>query len=467
VLFHSGDFAAFFAVVILIYGLLGGRPLAAGLTAASYFFYGYIQPYYVLLLFLLTLSDYAIGLAAHRFRARWHGVLLSVVVNFGTLAYFKYANFGLETARAALDLSGLHVDMPRVTVLLPIGISFHVFQSFAYVMDVLHGRIAPCRSFLQYALYVSWFPQLVAGPIERPGRLMPQLAAVEERKAGFAERLPHAAALFAEGWIRKLAADVLSPTADVFFDAPAAATSSEAVFGIFAFGLQIYGDFSGYSRMAQGVSHAFGVDLMENFDRPYLARSFREFWRRWHISLSTWFRDYVYFPLGGNHQGPARARANILATMLLSGLWHGAGWTFLLWGAVHGAFMLLERARGAPGRHASATLGRALVLPGVFLAWVPFRAADLDAVVACYGAIGHGGWAPPSLGFLFGAAVVLLADVFRVPLAATDAPARAAGWRGRAWIGRGVLWPACGVVVALLTHLFWGAAEKAFIYFRF
>jgi alginate O-acetyltransferase complex protein AlgI len=466
VLFHTVDFAAFFGAVILLYGLLRGPWLLAALTAASYFFYGYIQPYYVVLLFLLTLSDYAIGLVAGRFRARWHGVLVSFIVNFGALAYFKYANFGLDNARAALDFLCFHVEMPRVTAVLPIGISFHIFQSFAYVMDVLYGRIAPCRSFIHYALYVSWFPQLVAGPIERPGRLLPQLAAIEERKAGFTSRLPHAAALFAEGWIRKMAADVLSTSADVFFDAPAAASTSDAVFGIAAFGLQIYGDFSGYSRMAQGVSHAFGVDLMENFDRPYAARSFREFWRRWHISLSTWFRDYVYFPLGGNRRGAARERANILATMLLSGLWHGAGWNFLLWGAMHGAFMLLQSASRGFWERTPAAVTRPLVWLAVFLAWVPFRAADFGSVLACYRALGHGGWAPPSLGFLFGGVLVVLADLFRVPLAAR-APAGAAGGRRWAWLGRGALWPAAGVVVAFLTHLFWGAAEKAFIYFRF
>jgi D-alanyl-lipoteichoic acid acyltransferase DltB (MBOAT superfamily) len=466
VLFHTVDFATFFGLVILLYALLRGPWLLAALTAASYFFYGYIQPYYVVLLFGLTLSDYAIGLLAHRFRARWHGVLVSFVVNFGALAYFKYANFGLDNARAALDFLGFHVEMPRVTAVLPIGISFHIFQSFAYVMDVLYGRIAPCRSFVHYALYVSWFPQLVAGPIERPGRLLPQLAAIEDRKAGFTSRLPHAAALFAEGWIRKMAADVLSTSADAFFDAPAAASTSDAVFGIAAFGLQIYGDFSGYSRMAQGVSHAFGVELMENFDRPYAARSFREFWRRWHISLSTWFRDYVYFPLGGNRRGAARERANILATMLLSGLWHGAGWNFLLWGAMHGGFMLLESVSRGFWRRAPAALTLPLVWLAVFLAWVPFRAADFGSMLACYRALGHGGWAPPSLGFLFGGALVVLADLLRVPLAAPD-PTRAAGWRGWAWIGRGALWPAAGVVVALLTHLFWGAAEKTFIYFRF
>ena len=313
-LFHTADFAAYFAVVAALYGFLGGRGLLLALTAASYFFYGYIQPYYVVLLVALTLSDYLIGLFAARFRARWHAVVLSCVVNFGALAYFKYANFGLETTRAALDVLGLHLELPRLDVLLPIGISFHIFQSFAYVMDVLHGRVAPCRNFLHYALYVSWFPQLVAGPIERPGRLIPQLATIEERKPGFAARLPHAAALFAEGFIRKLAADVLSTAADSFFDAPAAASSSDAVSGIVAFGLQIYGDFSGYTRMAQGISHALGVELMENFDRPYAARSFQDFWRRWHISLSTWFRDYVYIPLGGNRKGAARERANILVT---------------------------------------------------------------------------------------------------------------------------------------------------------
>jgi len=349
---------------------------------------------------------------------------------------------------------------------LPIGISFHIFQSFAYVMDVLYGRIAPCRSFIHYALYVSWFPQLVAGPIERPGHLLPQLAVIEESQAGFAARLPHAVSLFAEGWIRKMAADLLSTSADAFFDAPAGASTSDAVFGIAAFGLQIYGDFSGYSRMAQGASHALGVDLVENFDRPYAARSFREFWRRWHISLSTWFRDYVYFPLGGNRKGPVRERANILATMLLSALWHGAGWTFLLWGAMHGAFMLVESLSRGFWQRAPAMLTRPLVWVAVFLAWVPFRAADFGSVLACYRALGHGGWTPPSLGFLFGAGVVILVDLWRVPLAA-PAPTTAPGWRGWASVGRGALWAATGVVFALVTHLFWGAAEKAFIYFRF
>jgi alginate O-acetyltransferase complex protein AlgI len=465
VLFHTIDFAAFFGGVILLYGLLRGPWLLAALTGASYFFYGYIQPYYVVLLFLLTLSDYLIGRVAGRFRTRWHGVLISVVVNFGALAYFKYANFGLDNARAALDFFGLHVEMPRVSVLLPIGISFHIFQSFAYVMDVLYGRIAPCRNLLHYALYVSWFPQLVAGPIERPARLLPQLVSIEHRKDGFASRLPHAAALFAEGWIRKLAADLLAPSADAFFDAPATASSSDAVFGIVAFGLQIYGDFSGYSRMAQGASHALGVALMENFDRPYAARSFREFWRRWHISLSTWFRDYVYFPLGGNRRGAARERANILATMLLSGLWHGAGWNFLLWGAIHGSLMLLESVTSGFWRRAPAMVTRPLVCAAVFLAWVPFRAADLDSVLASYRALAHGGWTAPSLGFLFGTALVVLVDRRRVPLAepAPPAPAR---WRW-VWPGWIALWPAAAVVVAVLTHVFWGAAEKAFIYFRF
>jgi alginate O-acetyltransferase complex protein AlgI len=218
--------------------------------------------------------------------------------------------------------------------------------------------------------------------------------------------------------------------------------------------------------MAQGVSHALGVDLVENFDRPYASRSFREFWRRWHISLSTWFRDYVYFPLGGNRKGATRERSNILATMLLSGLWHGAGWTFLLWGTMHGALMLLESVSRGFWRGAPAALTRPLVLIAVFLAWVPFRAADFGSVLACYRALGHGGWAPPSLGFLFGTALVILVDLLRVPLAAPDEPS-AAGRHDWAWHGHTTLWPVASVLVALLTHLFWGATEKTFLYFRF
>jgi D-alanyl-lipoteichoic acid acyltransferase DltB (MBOAT superfamily) len=467
VLFHTADFAVFFVVVALLYGALRGSALVAALVAASWFFYGYIQPYYVALLLGLTLSDYAIALLADRFKARWHAVLLSCLVNFGTLAYFKYAGFGLDAARGALGLLGFAVELPRVEVLLPIGISFHVFQSFAYVMDVIHGRIAPCRSFLHFALYVAWFPQLVAGPIERPGRLLPQLVTIDERRAGFAARLPHAAALFAEGAIRKLAADVLAATSDFFFDAPRAATSAEAVLGIVAFGLQIYGDFSGYTRMAQGVSHAFGVELMESFDRPYLARGFRDFWRRWHVSLSSWFRDYVYIPMGGGARGFARQQLNVLATMLLSGLWHGASWTFPLWGAMHGGLVVLENATRGFWRRAPAALTVPLVWLGVFLAWVPFRAADLATTVDCYRALGHGGLSPPSLGFLFGALVLLLADLLRVPLAPPSPQEAPAG----AWIGtprlRGALWPVAAVLVAVVAHVFWGAGEKAFIYFRF
>jgi alginate O-acetyltransferase complex protein AlgI len=295
---------------------------------------------------------------------------------------------------------------------------------------------------------------------------MPQLVSLEERRAGFASRLPHAVALFAEGFIRKMAADLLSPIADGFFDVPSAASTSDAAFGILAFGLQIYGDFSGYSRMAQGVSHGLGVDLMENFDRPYAALSFREFWRRWHISLSTWFRDYVYFPLGGSRKGPGRERVNILATMLLSGLWHGAGWTFLIWGATHGILMVIESLGRGFWPRVPAALTRPLVLVAVFLAWVPFRAADFGSVLACYRALGHGGWAPPTLGFLFGAGLLVLVDLVRVPLAA-PAPASPAGVRGWRALGQAARWPVAGVVVALLTHVFWGASEKAFIYFRF
>lgn len=464
-LFHTLDFAVLFSAVVLLYGLLRGPWLLMALTGASYFFYGYIQPQYAVLLFLLTLSDYLIGRAASRFKKRWHGVLLSFVVNFGTLGYFKYANFGLQNARAALELFGFSVELPRVDLLLPIGLSFHVFQSFAYVVEVLYGRVAPCRNFVLYALYVSWFPQLVAGPIERPDRLMPQLAHIEGTRGGFASRLPRAAALFAEGWIRKMAADVVSTTADVFFDAPSGASTSDAVFGILAFGLQIYGDFSGYSRMAQGASHALGVDLRENFDRPYWARSFRDFWRRWHISLSTWFRDYVYVPLGGNRQGPSRERVNIVGTMLLSALWHGAGWTFILWGAMHAVFMVLESRTRGFWRNAPAALTRPLVFVAVFLAWVPFRAADLDTVLECYRALGHGGWESPTVAFVFGAAALVLVDLLRVPLS-VPASSPWAGGRRRG-LARGAVWASAGILVALTTNLLWGAAEKAFIYFRF
>ncbi len=358
--------------------------------------------------------------------------------------------------------------MPRVDVVLPIGISFHVFQSFAYVMDVLHGRIAPCRNFVHYALYVSWFPQLVAGPIERPGHLLPQLVAVDDGKAGFASRLPHAAALFAEGWIRKLAADVLASDRGRLLRRPRRRfLLRRGRSGSWPSGCRSTATSADTRRMAQGASHALGVDLVENFDRPYAARGFREFWRRWHISLSTWFRDYVYVPLGGNRRGPARQRANVVATLLLSGLWHGAGWTFLLWGAMHAALILLEGveprllAASARGVDPPAGLGRRLPrlgsLPGRRHGLRPRvlprpGARGLDAALARLPGSGPWSWS------------------WSTSFASRCWPPhrhRRRGWLGWAWVGRGALWVAAGVAVASVTHLFWGAAEKAFIYFRF
>src|SRR5579872_1513643 len=375
------------------------RWLWALLASASYVFYGWAQPQYLLLIFSTSIIDYWVSNWFVNRRHLWRlGIVLSAIGNFGVLAYFKYANFFIENFQAALQAIGVHADPFMLKVILPIGISFHTFQSFSYIVDVLKGRYPPCKSPVLFLLYVCYFPQLVAGPIERAHQLLPQLARIPDIRFRMAERVPQAALLFAEGWLRKTFADWMALSANAFFRQKlVGATASEAAFGILAFGFQIYGDFSGYTRMAQGISWLFGVRLMENFNIPYAAVSFRDFWKRWHISLSLWFRDYLYIPLGGNQGSRLRGYLNLFLTMVISGLWHGAAWTFLLWGAMHGAFMAIERAGRDLGIRPPTIISRPLVLLLTFLAWVPFRAPSVRATIDCYRALGHPGWAWPSL----------------------------------------------------------------------
>mgnify|MGYP000897754368 CR=1 FL=1 len=378
-IFSSITFAIFFAIVLA----LSRAPLSDAahkrvLLVASQLFYAVWSPPYVVLLWFSTVVDYALAKRLHATEeagARRALLVVSVVVNLSMLGFFKYGAFFIENVRAL----GLDVRAPEGFV-LPVGISFYTFQTLSYTIDVYRRRLVPSSGFADYALFVSFFPQLVAGPIVRAAELLPQLA--RPRRASL-DDVAYGLVLLAAGLAQKvLIADaLLAPIADSVFGAPHPVTMTDAWIGTLAFTGQIFCDFAGYSTCAIGCARALGYALPVNFRAPYAAVGFSDFWRRWHVTLSSWLRDYLYIPLGGSAHGPARTALALVVTMLLGGLWHGAAWTFVLWGALHGAYLVVERALRAalPGvDHAAARLlGSAATFLAVVVAWVPFRATSL------------------------------------------------------------------------------------------
>jgi D-alanyl-lipoteichoic acid acyltransferase DltB (MBOAT superfamily) len=379
VLFNSYAFWIFFALVWAVYRLLPHRGQNLLLLGASYFFYGCWDWRFLPLILTTTLVSYstALGIAASDSKRRRRLLMTAAAtVSLGLLAFFKYWGFFTESTAEMLTWLGFHADPTVLKIVLPAGISFYTFQTMSYTIDVYRGQVKVTRHFTDYALYVAYFPQLVAGPIERSSSLLPQL--LHPRKRGHGD--------FAEGlylillglFLKVVVGDNLGFIANGVFGAEKGnLTGTEALIGVYAFAFQIYGDFAGYSSIARGVSKWLGIDLMTNFRMPYLARNPSEFWQRWHISLSSWLRDYLYIPLGGSRGGTLKTYRNLMLTMLLGGLWHGAGWTFLGWGALHGLILCLYRALGdrwkLPGRW-----GRVLATVGFFqlvcLAWLFFRA---------------------------------------------------------------------------------------------
>jgi alginate O-acetyltransferase complex protein AlgI len=344
-LFHTYVFWAFFAVVIALYWRVSHRWQNRLLLAASWYFYGCWDWRFLFLLIGTTVLDYFVALAieaapTRRGRKAW--VLVSVVVNLSLLGFFKYFGFFAHEMQALLQSLGFQASLPALRVILPVGISFYTFQELSYTIDVYRGEIRPVRNLLDFALYVAFFPQLVAGPIERSGNLIPQVLEPRTLRPGdFSQGLY----LVITGLFRKVViADSMASYANAIFARPANELSGlECLLGVYAFALQIYGDFSGYSDIARGIAKWMGFDLMVNFRMPYLAISPSDFWRRWHISLSTWLRDYLYIPLGGNRGSSFKTYCNLMITMLLGGLWHGANWTFIAWGAFHGLLLCIWR----------------------------------------------------------------------------------------------------------------------------
>jgi alginate O-acetyltransferase complex protein AlgI len=388
-LFNSFQFALFFPLVTLLYFALPHARRGTMLLIASCVFYMAFVPAYIAILFVTILIDYIAGIrieeSAGKSRRAW--LVVSIVSTCAVLFIFKYFDFFNETAALAARAMGMEYAIPALRLLLPVGLSFHTFQSLSYVIEVYEGRQRAERDFGLYALYVMFYPQLVAGPIERPQNLLHQF---REKHEFDYDRVVAGLQLMAWGFVKKVVvADRLAELANRVYDAPHQYTGLPLWIGTIAFAFQIYCDFSGYSDIAIGSAQVMGFTLMKNFDRPYIARSVSEFWRRWHISLSTWFRDYLYVPLGGNRVARPRWLANLFITFLVSGLWHGARWTFVVWGALHGSYLIASlvtadtraRIRAAIGAERFPRLlgawqiGVTFVL--VCVGWIFFRATSI------------------------------------------------------------------------------------------
>ncbi len=411
-LFNSAGYLLFFLAVAALHFALPHRYRWLLLLLASYWFYMSWNVAYIALILVSTFVDYFVARALAGSRERGHEprrrrllLLTSLCANLGLLFVFKYWGFFNDSMRALAEALSLHWELPDLDVLLPVGISFYTFQTLGYTIEVYRGTLQPERHLGRFALYVALFPQLVAGPIERASRLLPQIRA--EHALDW-NRVVSGAQLFAWGLFKKVViADRVSLYVDAVYGNLDFHDPSSYLLATYLFAFQIYCDFSGYTDMAIGSARILGFDLMENFRRPYFSTSMTEFWRRWHISLSTWLRDYLYIPLGGNRHGVAATYRNLLVTMLLGGLWHGASWNFVIWGAFHGVLLGLSRATlplrdrvylraGVPGWLRDG-LRMAITFHLACLGWVFFRAETLaDSLQIVGGIAGLGAaWSKP------------------------------------------------------------------------
>jgi D-alanyl-lipoteichoic acid acyltransferase DltB (MBOAT superfamily) len=494
-LFNSDVFLKFFLAFLFLYGLVRNNLKARNvlIVVASYLFYGWWAPAgeataftpdflgYLLsalwhcrflgLLVLTSLVDFSVGLGLERLQSQAHRKLLlsaSIAVNLGILGFFKYWNFFADSFASALSAVGLTIEPRTLSVVLPVGISFYTFQSMSYAIDVYRRDIAATRSLIHFLAFVSFFPQLVAGPIERASHLLPQFGrTVVITRAMLEEGIW----LILWGMFKKVAlADNFAPLVEMVFGegiGPVRYSAPTVLLGTLAFGLQIYCDFSGYSDIARGTARVLGFDIMWNFNLPYVATNLREFWRRWHISLSSWLRDYLYISLGGNRRGRFRTYVNLLITMLLGGLWHGAAWNFILWGLWHGVGLALLR---SPTGHWQLPVARPVVrrlfawlvtMFFVFYGWLLFRAHSFHQIVAMTRALGEFS-APMWIGSF---AINLVA--FALPLVLMELWQWKTGDRLIAltlpvW-GKAMLQG--GLLIGIL--LFWERAKEPFIYFQF
>jgi alginate O-acetyltransferase complex protein AlgI len=469
-IFTQPIFFLFFVVTAAVHwALRSARARKVWLLAASYVFYGYWDYRFVGLIVLCTVFDYTVGLLLARTEApakRRALIASSLCANLGLLGFFKYYHFFVDSVVAGLVRLGLDVEAPVLHVVLPAGISFFTFQTMSYTIDVYRRKLEPQRDFLDFALFVGFFPQLVSGPIVRATDFLPQLRVP---RVALSVPVRRALVLFAVGYFKKACvADNIASSIDALFADPTAFSAAERVLAAVLYSVQIYCDFSGYTDMAIGSALLLGYELTKNFDAPYFSTSVREFWQRWHISLSTWLRDYLYIPLGGNRGGRLLAMRNLMLTMLLGGLWHGANWTFILWGFLHGLALAVQRAfAGRTNAAAAAVPGKKLLFWLLTFAWVVlcftiFRCANIGLawsfltrpLAATAGSVDHlsPDWWLVVLGL---GAVQWLCHRHKAEL----------GARMRT-LADLVFYPALGVTASLLLYLT-PSSSTPFIYFQF
>ena len=395
-IFNSLEYALFLPTVLALHWALRPRWRTPLLVVASYVFYGAWDVRFLSLLLISTVVDYSVGRYLERTddpRHRRLALLVSLATNLTILGFFKYAGFFVESAQDLLTRAGFEPGQASLQFILPVGISFYTFQTMSYTIDVYRHRMPAERSLVTFALFVAYFPQLVAGPIERATRLVPQLRRTD-RPAPTAEQVGSGVTLIALGLFKKVVlADQVAPYVEDVFSGPGEAGSLAISLAVVGFAVQIYGDFSGYTDIARGSSRLLSVELMHNFRQPYLSRTITEFWRRWHVSLSEWLRDYLYIPLGGNRGTPSRTYRNLMITMVLGGLWHGAAWTFVAWGALHGVYLAVHRAYRPVARRTEDRM-RPADLPAVLgtfalvcIAWVFFRATSFENALDVFGGL--------------------------------------------------------------------------------
>ncbi len=468
--FDSASYIVFLAVVFLVYWRLHLREQNAFLLFASCVFYAWWDWRFLLLMAASTTLDFILARridAESRPRVRKGIVLASVAVNLSILGFFKYFNFFIDSFRHVADAAGLHfVPMLAWNIILPPAISFYTFQEIAYIVDVYEGRLRSASRFVDYGLFVSLFPHLIAGPIQKPSHLLPQ---IQSPRPWMASKAFDGMILILEGLFRKLViADNCALIANAAFNGRFGTPDSAiTLLGTYAFAWQIYGDFSGYSSIARGSAQLFGFHFMVNFRQPYMATSLQDFWRRWHISLSTFLRDYLYIRLGGNRLGPRRTYGNLLATMLLGGLWHGANWTFVIWGGIHGAALAIERkfltadGDGQAFSFLQRWFRRIMIFHVVCLAWVFFRASSLAEASNFLTGILHPHWEPV---YATAAAYLALsaAGLFFLDLELERSKSEYL-LEGRRYATRVIV----GVVLVAAISLLTAGSQSAFIYFQF
>jgi D-alanyl-lipoteichoic acid acyltransferase DltB (MBOAT superfamily) len=468
-LFDSVAYVLFLLLVVLLCWRLNFRNQNRFLLAASYFFYGWWDWRFLLLMIASTTLDYFIALridASGSERARRTWLTFSLIVNFSVLGFFKYFNFFLDSSVHVLQVVGLsNLPLSFLKIILPPGISFYTFQEVAYIVDVYHRKLKPADRYVDYALFVSLFPHLIAGPIQRPSHLLPQ---VQHPRTFDSNKAFDGLILILEGLFRKcVVADNCALIANSAFNGTLGPPSlAVTMIGVYAFAWQIYGDFSGYSSIARGSAQLLGFHFMVNFRQPYFAQTLQDFWRRWHISLSTWLREYLYIPLGGNRHGSLQTYRNLMLTMLLGGLWHGASWTFVVWGGIHGGGLAAERliapreAQANPGI-AGVWLRRIFIFHLVCLAWIFFRATTVAAAWDMLASLRIWYWGPEcptALRFL---------TFFILPLFALDLWLEKTGDE-YLFESRSVnLRVAAGFAIMMLVTFFSANQPNAFIYFQF